>query len=75
MNPAANSDQKPTPEIGKPVQTACGGWVIYSPETPCALYRGELVYFCMPTCKADYEISPETSCLAGHILLDKSKMG
>ena len=71
MSPAANAGQTAVPEIGKPVQTACGGWVIYSPETPSALYRGEVVYFCTPGCKADYETSPETSCLAGRILLDR----
>lgn len=71
MSVVENSDQKSTPEVGKPVQTACGGWVIYSLDTPWALYRDEVIYFCTPTCKADYERSPETSCLAGRILLDR----
>lgn len=71
MSPAANPNPGSAPEPGKPVQTACGGWVLYTPETPQALYQGETVFFCTLGCKTDYESSPETSCLAGRILLDR----
>ena len=70
MSPTLNPNPDPAPEPEKPVQTACGGWVLYSPETPWVLYRGEAVFFCTPGCKTDYESSPETSRLAGRNLLD-----
>ena len=53
----------PSPAIGMLVQTACGGTVQYSATTPCVIYRGEKVYFCLPICKAGLETDPLHSCL------------
>lgn len=55
------------PHPGTEVATACGGIVRYEPNTPSALFNDEVVYFCLPICKADYEESPHTSCLAARI--------
>jgi hypothetical protein len=56
------------PEIGAIVITACGGRVNYSADTPCDVFRGETVYFCLPICKKDYQNDPFTSCLASRLL-------
>ncbi len=57
----------PNPHPGTEVTTACGGIVRYEPNTPSALFNDEVVYFCLPICKADYDDSPHTSCLAARI--------
>jgi YHS domain-containing protein len=71
-NPANQSGDcgEPRPTPGKPVATACGGWVNYSPSTPCTVFHGKPVYFCLQACKDDYDRDPRTSCLAGRILMD-----
>jgi hypothetical protein len=56
------------PEQGAFVITACGGRINYSADTPCDLFRGETVYFCLPICKTDYQNDPLTSCLASRLL-------
>jgi hypothetical protein len=56
------------PKSGAIVITACGGRINYSTDTPCACFRGEAVYFCLPICKKDYENDPYTSCLAASLL-------
>ena len=56
----------PLPAPGTVVNTACGGTVQYTPNTPCILYRGELVYFCLPVCKQSFEKDPSNSCLIGY---------
>jgi hypothetical protein len=58
-------------KFGEPVRTACGGVVQYSGNTPCVLFRGEAVYFCLPVCKEDFERDPLSSCLAARILSGK----
>lgn len=58
-------------KFGTPVRTACGGVVQYARDTPCVLYKGEVVYFCLPICLEDYERDPISSCLAARILSGK----
>ena len=55
-------------KFGTPVRTACGGVVQYARDTPCTLYKGEVVYFCLAACREDYERDPLSSCLAARIL-------
>jgi YHS domain-containing protein len=52
-------------KFGTPVRTACGGVIHYSADTPCILFKGEAVYFCLPVCKEDFDRDPLSSCLAG----------
>jgi hypothetical protein len=54
--------------LGTPVRTACGGVIQYAEDTPCTLFKGEAVYFCLSACKEDYERDPLSSCLAARIL-------
>jgi hypothetical protein len=54
----------PTPALGTPVVTACGGTVQFSATIPCVNFRGQVVYFCLPICKAGLETEPRYSCLA-----------
>jgi hypothetical protein len=56
------------PEKGAIVITACGGRMNHSTDTPCDLFRGETVYFCLPICKTDYQNDPFTSCLASRLM-------
>jgi YHS domain-containing protein len=53
----------PASAIGSTVQTACGGAIQYSATTPCVIYQGKKVYFCLPLCKAVLESDPRHSCL------------
>lgn len=57
----------PKPPIGSQVQTACGGTITYSAETPCASWRGKPVYFCLPCCRDDFLADPRNSCLGNQI--------
>jgi YHS domain-containing protein len=54
----------PVPVIGSQVETACGGTVTYTAATPCVLYNGRNLYFCLAPCKADFVRDPAHSCLA-----------
>jgi hypothetical protein len=59
-------------ERGAVVVAACGGRINYTADTPCDLFRGETVYFCLPICKTDYQNDPLTSCLASRLLNSNS---
>jgi len=52
---------------GTPVRTACKGITLYAPGIPCAEYRDQAVYFCLPECKRDFELNPVSSCLASRL--------
>ncbi len=48
----------PLPAYGAIVESACGGAMEFTPETPYAEYEGRLVFFCLPACKATFEKFP-----------------
>ncbi len=66
MNPP---QEPPIPAPGSIVLTACKGYIHYEPGIPTTLYRGQRLYFCLPTCLLAFEADPKTSCLAGDPLL------
>ncbi len=53
--------------FGKPVQTACKGYVLLEQNTPRTLFKGRMVYFCLSTCLETFLHDPKTSCLAGDL--------
>ena len=53
----------PTPASGSSVPAICGGTLTYSAATPCAMYRGEQVFFCLAVCKTDFDRDPKNSCM------------
>lgn len=59
------------PPPGTEVFTACGGIVRYMSDTPSVVYKDEVIYFCLPICKVDYEDNPKTSCLAARFISEK----
>jgi YHS domain-containing protein len=54
-------------QLGKPIQTACGGYVFLEENTPQTIFNGRQVYFCLPTCRDDFLRDPQTSCMAGDL--------
>jgi len=63
------SEGKRAPELpayGAVVQSACGGKMEFTPDTPYAEYEGRLLFFCLPACKATFEKYPR-EFLAGDI--------
>jgi len=60
----------PLPYSGREVYTACGGKAHFAPDTPRAVYDGKWVFFCLPTCKQEFDKDPASSCLAEQIALD-----
>ena len=59
------------PLPGTEVSTACGGIVRYMSDTPSVVYKDEVICFCLPICKVDYEDNPKTSCLAARFISEK----
>ena len=53
------------------VVTACGSRVLLTANTLRVMFRGEVVYFCLPDCKTVYDIDPLNSCLAARLMLDR----
>jgi YHS domain-containing protein len=49
-------------------ETACGGLIEITPQTPWILWQGKPVYFCKIDCKELYEKDPLNSCMAARIL-------
>jgi hypothetical protein len=65
MNPSHPTNDSELPVIG---ETACGGRIKISPNTPSILYRDEVIYFCGWDCKQLYDEDPLNSCLAARLL-------
>ena len=53
--------------LGRPVQTACGGYVLLEERTSHTIFNGRQVYFCLPTCRESFLRDPNTSCMAGDL--------
>jgi YHS domain-containing protein len=62
--------QHPLPAVGSVVATACKGTIRYEKNVPTLVYKGQRLFFCLPTCKRSFQYDPNTSCLAGDPLLD-----
>ncbi len=62
--------QHPLPAVGSVVATACKGTIRYEKNVPTLVYKGQRLFFCLPTCKRSFQYDPKTSCLAGDPLLD-----
>lgn len=58
----------PKPDASREVETACGGLVLHTENTPRAFFRDEEVYFCLPECRETYLKNPAISCLAARYL-------
>jgi YHS domain-containing protein len=54
------------PEDVAEVETACGGRMALTPETPRAQYRGRTVYFCTRACLRVFLQAPDPF-MAGEI--------
>jgi YHS domain-containing protein len=48
---------------GSVVGTACGGLLRLEQDTPHSIFRGQRIYFCLPSCKESFDRDPTTSCL------------
>ncbi len=59
-------DEVTVPAYGSIVESACGGSMEFTPETPYAVYEGRVFFFCLPACKATFEEQP-AAFLAGDI--------
>ncbi len=53
------------------VETACGGRIKITPDTPHILYGDKIVYFCGWDCKQLYDEHPLSSCMAASLLSGK----
>lgn len=65
MNPPQSTHDPDIPELG---ETACGGRIRITPDTPFIHYRDEVVYFCGWDCKQLYDEDPLSSCMAARLL-------
>lgn len=63
------SQDPPTPKPGSIVLTACKGYIHYEPGTPTTVFRGQRLYFCLPSCLQAFQENPKMSCLAGDPLV------
>jgi YHS domain-containing protein len=67
----SNAPEPPIASPGKVVATACRGYIQFEAATPHTVFRGQRIYFCLPSCLKAFEDDPKTSCLAGHPLLEE----
>jgi len=65
------TDEKLTPEPSAQGETACGGRIELTPQTPYVLWREKIMYFCNADCKELYEKDPLNSCMAARLLVGR----
>ena len=57
----------PLPPFGSSVLTACQGTVNFDHTISYTMYHSQWVYFCLSSCKDDFERDPSKSCLGVNI--------
>jgi hypothetical protein len=54
----------PLPQIGALIRSACGGQMNFELDTPKSLFKERWIYFCLSSCREDFEKDSTSSCLS-----------